>query len=168
MRAEGCPFRGTLFAGLMISDAGVPQVLEFNVRFGDPETQVLMNVIEGDLCDLLISAARGNLDPAAVAITENHALCVVLAATGYPAEPRKGDVISGLSEAMTCPKVRVYHAGTAIDGSQVVTAGGRVLDITGFAPTLKQAADYAYSAVDRIIFEGRQFRRDIGYRALSP
>src|SRR5271157_4190432 len=100
----------------MISDAGVPQVLEFNVRFGDPETQVLMNVIEGDLCELLISAARGNLDPAAVAITEHHALCVVLAATGYPAAPRKGDVILGLSEATTCPNVRIYHAGTAVDG----------------------------------------------------
>ena len=167
MRSEGCPFRGTLFAGLMISDAGVPQVLEFNVRFGDPETQVLMNVITGDLCELLISAARGNLDSTAIDITANHALCVVLAAGGYPAEPRTGDAISGLSEAAACPNVRVYHAGTALDRNQFVTAGGRVLGITGFGPTLRKAADYAYSAVECIAFEGRQFRRDIGYRALS-
>jgi phosphoribosylamine--glycine ligase len=167
MRAEGCPFRGTLFAGLMISGEGIPQVLEFNVRFGDPETQVLMNVIEGDLCELLITAARGNLDPTAVRILPNHALCVVMAAMGYPAEPRKGDSIGGLSEASARPNVRVYHAGTALDGGHMVTAGGRVLGITGFASTLQKAAHYAYSAVDCITFEGRQFRHDIGHRALT-
>ena len=107
MRAEGCPFRGTLFAGLMISDQGVPQVLEFNVRFGDPETQVLMNVIRGDLCELLTTAARGNLDPSAVEITASHALCVVLAAQGYPADPRMGDVILGLGEANARPNASI-------------------------------------------------------------
>ncbi len=168
LRSEGCPFRGTLFAGLMISEAGVPQVLEFNVRFGDPETQVLMNVIKGDFCELLVSAARGSLDAGAVEISENHALCVVLAAAGYPAEPRKGDAILGLSEALARPSVRVYHAGTQLDGGRVVTAGGRVLSVTGFAPTLQRAANFAYSAVECIDFEGRQFRRDIGYRALQP
>ena len=168
MRAEGTPFRGTLFAGLMISETGVPQVLEFNVRFGDPETQVLMNVIEGDLCELLTTAARGALDPSAVRVTASQALCVVLAAKGYPAEPAKGDVILGLSEAVARPNVRVYHAGTVMDGNRIVTAGGRVLGVTGFAPTLQKAAAYAYSAVECIEFEGRQFRRDIGYRALQP
>jgi phosphoribosylamine--glycine ligase len=166
MRAEGCPFRGTLFAGLMISETGEPQVLEFNVRFGDPETQVIMNVIHGDLCELLVSAARGNLDASAIQITSNHALCVVLAAKGYPGEPAKGDVIFGLSEASARPNVRVYHAGTALDGNRVVTAGGRVLGVTGFGSTLQKAATAAYEAVDCIEFEGRQFRRDIGYRAL--
>ena len=168
MRAEGTAFRGTLFAGLMVSEAGVPQVLEFNVRFGDPETQVLMNVIEGDLCELLTTAARGALDPSAVHITTNQALCVVLAAKGYPGEPAKGDVILGLSEAMARPNVRIYHAGTVMDGNRIETAGGRVLGVTGFAPTLQKAASYAYSAVECIEFEGRQFRRDIGYRALLP
>ena len=166
MRTEGNPFRGTLFAGLMISDAGVPQVLEFNVRFGDPETQVLMNVIKGDFCELLVSAARGNLDTGAVDLSEIHSLCVVLAAAGYPAEPRKGDVVLGLSEATARPSVRVYHAGTQLDGGRVVTAGGRVLGVTGFAPTLQRAANFAYSAVESIHFEGRQFRTDIGHRAL--
>jgi len=166
MRKEGCPFRGTLFAGLMISDAGEAQVLEFNVRFGDPETQVLMNVIRGDLCQLLMTAARGNLDASAIEITSHHALCVVLAAKGYPGEPTKGDPILGLSEASSRPNVRVYHAGTASDGHRIVTAGGRVLGVTGFASTLQKAATLAYEAVDSIEFEGRQFRRDIGYRAL--
>jgi len=166
MRAEGCPFKGTLFAGLMISDAGEPQVLEFNVRFGDPETQVLMNVINGDLCELLTTAARGSLDASAIEISRNHALCVVLAAKGYPGDPSKGDPIFGLGEAAARPNVRIYHAGTAMDGNRVVTAGGRVLGVTGFGPTLQKAALAAYSAVDCIEFEGRQFRRDIGHRAL--
>jgi len=150
----------------MRAEAGVPQVLEFNVRFGDPETQVLMNVIKGDFCELLVSAARGNLDTGAVELSEIHSLCVVLAAAGYPAEPRKGDVLLGLSEATARPSVRVYHAGTQLDGGRVVTAGGRVLGVTGFAPTLQRAANFAYSAVECIHFEGRQFRTDIGHRAL--
>ncbi len=167
MRAEGCPFRGTLFAGLMVTDALEPQVLEFNVRFGDPETQVLLNVIEGDICELLVTAARGNLDSTAVRITDRHALCVVLAAAGYPAEPRKGDVISGLAQASAHPNVHLYHAGTAVDGDHIVTAGGRVLGVTGFGSTLRQAATHAYSAAEAISFEGRQFRRDIGHLALQ-
>jgi phosphoribosylamine--glycine ligase len=167
MRAEGCPFRGTLFAGLMVTDALEPQVLEFNVRFGDPETQVLLNVIEGDLCELLVTAARGNLDSTSVRIIDRHALCVVLAAAGYPAEPRKGDIISGLAQVSTHPGVHVYHAGTAVDGDHIVTAGGRVLGVTGFGSTLRQAAAHAYSAAEGISFEGRQFRRDIGHLALQ-
>jgi len=166
MRAEGCPFRGTLFAGLMISESGDLQLLEFNVRFGDPETQVLMNVIRGDLCELLVTAARGNIDASAIEISQNHALCVVLAAKGYPGEPVKGDPIFGLNEAAGRPNVRIYHAGTAMDGNRVVTAGGRVLGVTGFGTTLQKAALAAYGAVDCIEFEGRQFRRDIGHRAL--
>jgi phosphoribosylamine---glycine ligase len=166
MRAEGSPFRGTLFVGLMIADTGDPSVLEFNVRFGDPETQVLMNVIQGDLCELLTTAARGSLNTSAVEVTSKHALCVVLAAKGYPAEPHKGDAILGLSEAIARPNVRVYHAGTSTNGNRIVTTGGRVLGVTGFGQTLQKAAVHAYSAVDCIEFEGRQFRCDIGHRAL--
>jgi phosphoribosylamine--glycine ligase len=166
MRAEGCPFRGTLFAGLMISKSGVPQVLEFNVRFGDPETQVLMNVIEGDLCELLMSAARGSLDFDAVRVVNRHALCVVLAAAGYPGQVKTGDIIHGIDQARALPHVRVYGAGTGMDGANIVTTGGRVLGVTGFGNTLREAANFAYGGVDCIKFEGMQYRRDIGHRAL--
>jgi phosphoribosylamine--glycine ligase len=166
MRAEGCPFRGTLFAGLMISPSGEPRVLEFNVRFGDPETQVLMNVIEGDLCELLMSAARGSLDFDAVRVVDRHALCVVLAAAGYPGQVRTGDIIHGIDQARALSHVRVYGAGTGMDGNTVVTTGGRVLGIAGFGATLREAARYAYSGVDCIKFDGMQYRRDIGHRAL--
>jgi phosphoribosylamine--glycine ligase len=167
MRAEGCPFRGTLFAGLMITDAGAPLVLEFNVRFGDPETQVLMNVIEGDLCELLMSAARGSLDATAIKVVDRHALCVVLAAAGYPGEVRTGDIIQGLEQARGVPNVRVYCAGAGMDGPNTVTAGGRVLGVTGSGLTLREAANAAYAGVERITFAGMQYRRDIGYRALT-
>jgi len=167
MRAEGCPFRGTLFAGLMITESGAPQVLEFNVRFGDPETQVLMNVIEGDLCELLMSAARGNLDSSAIKVVDRHALCVVLAGAGYPGEVRTGDSIRGLDRARSLPNVRVYCAGAGLDGNQIVTTGGRVLGVTGFGSTLREAATHAYAAVESVEFDGMQFRRDIGHRALG-
>lgn len=167
MRSEGCPFKGTLFAGLMITEAGAPLVLEFNVRFGDPETQVLMNVIEGDLCELLMSAARGNLDASSIKVVNRHALCVVLAAAGYPGEVRTGDVIHGIDQARSVRNVRVYGAGTGTDAANLVTTGGRVLGVTGFGSTLREAADCAYAAVDCIKFDGMQFRRDIGHRALT-
>jgi phosphoribosylamine--glycine ligase len=166
MRADGCPFRGTLFAGLMVTERGEPNVLEFNVRFGDPETQVLMNLLEGDLCELLLTAARGNLDAGAVSIADRHALCVVLAASGYPGAVRTGDAVMGLSDAQSQPQVRVYHAGTGLDGDRVVTSGGRVLGVTGVGSTLSEAAHRAYAALESISFEGQHFRRDIGHRAL--
>ncbi len=166
MKAEGTPFRGTLFAGLMISPAGEPKVLEFNVRFGDPETQVLMSILDGDLAELLASAARGKLDDSAVRVTEQQALCVVLAAHGYPGKVRRGDAIGGLEEAAKLPNVALYHAGTSLEGERCVTSGGRVLGVTGRGASLKAAAETAYAAVDRLCFEGMQFRRDIGHRAL--
>src|SRR5690606_24979778 len=117
-------FVGTLFAGLMVSPSGEPVLLEINVRFGDPETQVLMNLLDGDFAELLCSAARGELNPRWVSTGARYGLCVVIAAAGYPAEPRRGDVISGLDEALAVEGVSVYHAGTQRKGGQVVSAGG--------------------------------------------
>lgn len=167
MRADGVPFAGTLFAGLIVTPAGDPYLIEINVRFGDPETQVLMNVLEGDLGDALHGAARGALDPSGLRVSTDSALCVVLAAQGYPGEPRKGDSITGIDQAERLEGVRVYHAGTRGDSGGIVTAGGRVLGVTARAPSLVGARDRAYAAVERIQFEGRQFRRDIGARALG-
>lgn len=167
MRAEGAAFRGTLFAGLMIAPNGDTKVLEFNVRFGDPETQVLMAVLAGDLAELLVGAARGRLDPGVVSRRAEHAICVVLAAHGYPGKVRAGDAISGLDAASDVEGVRVIHAGTKLVDGALVTAGGRVLGVTARGQSLRQAADRAYAAVERIGFDGAQFRRDIGHRALG-
>jgi len=167
MAADGVPFRGTLFAGLMIAPDGEPMLLEFNVRFGDPETQVMMNAIEGDLGEALDAAARGELDPGVLSASGQHAVCVVLAAAGYPGTPRAGDAISGLEQAAAVEGVRVYHAGTRLDGGRTVTAGGRVIGVTGRGPTLTEAHARAYAAVERIAFSGMQFRRDIAARALG-
>ncbi|MBK7581736.1 MAG: phosphoribosylamine--glycine ligase [Myxococcales bacterium] len=168
MAADGNPFRGTLFAGLMISPAGEPHLLEFNVRFGDPETQVLMNVIDGDFAELLASAARGKLAPDAIQVAPRHALCVVLAAPGYPATPVLGAPIRGLERALELDGVRVYHAGTRSDGAHTVTAGGRVLGVTARGATLAEAHALAYRAAALIEFDGKQLRHDIGARALGP
>jgi len=167
MKEDGTPYRGTLFAGLMIAPDGAPQLIEFNVRFGDPETQVLMNTIEGDLYLALEGAARGQLDPALIRSSADHAVCVVLAAAGYPGTPRKGDPIRGVDEAERVEGVRVYHAGTAEKDGVLVTAGGRVLGVTARAPSLRQAHERAYRAAGAIAFEGVQYRRDIAARALS-
>jgi phosphoribosylamine--glycine ligase len=167
MALDGIPFTGTLFAGLMVSPSGEPVTLEFNVRFGDPETQVLTMITEGDFGAALASAARGELDPGLLAVSPAHAVCVVLAAGGYPGTPRRGDVISGLEVAEALPDVRVFHAGTELRDGQLVTAGGRVLGVTARAPSLREARDRAYAACDHIRFEGMHFRRDIGHRALG-
>jgi phosphoribosylamine--glycine ligase len=160
MRAEGHPFRGTLFAGLMVTPEGEPVLLEFNVRFGDPETQVLLNVVDGDFAELLSSAARGNLAKNAVRPSGDHAVCVVLAAAGYPGTPRTGDPIHGL-DAAAALGARVYHAGTKLDGERVVTSGGRVLGVTARGTSLGRARALAYDAASRIEFAGMLFRRDI-------
>src|SRR5690606_10290888 len=125
MKADGIPFIGTLFAGIMVSPEGEPVVLEFNVRFGDPESQVLMQIIEGDFGEALCLAAKSALRDDVLTTSNRHALCTVLAAANYPASPRKGDVISGLEEAVQIEGVQVYHAGTAWSGSELLTAGGR-------------------------------------------
>jgi phosphoribosylamine---glycine ligase len=166
MAAEGRPFRGTLFAGVMVTPEGQAKLIEFNVRFGDPETQVLMATLAGDLTETLAAAARGRLDPGALTASGEHAVCIVLAAHGYPDTPRKGDVIHGLEAANGVPGVTVLHAGTALSASgEVVTAGGRVLGVTGRGRSLLEAHTRAYQAAHKIDFAGKQFRKDIAGRA---
>jgi phosphoribosylamine--glycine ligase len=165
MAAEGMPFRGVLFVGLMI-DHGQPQVLEFNVRFGDPETTVLVPTYGGDWFELLDGAVRGDLRAAPGALPRGAALSVVMAAEGYPGRVRTGDPIEGLGADLP-PGAYVMHAGTAAGpGGEVVTSGGRVLAVGGHAPTLEEAARIAYDAVGRIRWRGEHHRRDIGRRAL--
>jgi len=166
MKADGVPFIGALFAGIMVSPEGEPVVLEFNVRFGDPETQVLMQIIDGDFGEALYLAAQGKLNDDVLTTSDRHALCVVLAAEGYPASPRKGDAIAGADSAAERDGVQVYHAGTKWSDDSLLTAGGRVLGVTGCGASLQEARDTAYAAADAISFEGKQMRRDIGYRAL--
>ena len=165
MAAEGAPFRGVLFVGLMI-DRGEPRVLEFNVRFGDPEATVLVPTYDGDWLELLDGAARGDLARVRGGATSGAALSVVMAAEGYPGKPRTGDPIDGLGSELP-PGVFVFHAGTrrAPDGS-VVTSGGRVLAVCARAAELEAAARAAYDTVARIHWAGEHHRRDIGARAL--
>ncbi len=167
MSSERSPFVGTLFAGLMIDSAGCPKVLEFNVRFGDPETQVVLDLLDGDLAEALHTAALGALDCQALRFTTRHALCVVLAAQGYPGQVRTGDPITGLESLEDEPHISVYHAGTARADAGYVTSGGRVLGVTGRGESLVEAADRAYRAVQSVHFSGRHYRRDIGHWALQ-
>jgi len=168
MAAEGRPFRGVLYAGLMITDAGDPYLLEYNVRFGDPETQVLMPAVDGDLGEALAGAAQGALAADALRPAAGYSLVVVLAAAGYPGSPRSGDPIEGLEAAAAVPGVRVYHAGTRLTDGRVVTAGGRVLGVTGTGHSLAAAREAAYRAVEEVRFAGMHYRQDIGRRVLGP
>jgi phosphoribosylamine--glycine ligase len=162
LRREGIDYKGVLFAGLMLTPAG-PKVLEFNCRFGDPETQPLMTRLKSDLLELMIATCEGKLDQVNVEWDERAACCVVVAAEGYPDKPRSGVVIEGLDAAMHVPGVTVYHAGTKRDlDSQIVTAGGRVLGVTGLGDGLAIARQRAYEAVAKIKFPGMQVRKDIG------
>ncbi len=163
MRARGTPFHGVLYAGLMLTGEG-PRVLEFNVRFGDPETQVVLPRLRSDLLDLLVRATDpGGLAGAALEWDERPAVTVVLASAGYPESSSSGDVIAGLDRVP--PGVEVMHAGTAEAGDAVVTAGGRVLNVTALGPDVAAARDAAYAAADMIEFQGRQLRRDIALQA---
>jgi phosphoribosylamine--glycine ligase len=167
MAEDGMPYTGTLFAGLMVTPAGDPILLEFNVRFGDPETQVLTMTTGGDFADAFAAAASGTLAEGALSPNGEHAVCIVLAAAGYPDAPKKGDRISGIENAEALEGVRVFHAGTAGSGSDLVTAGGRVLGVTARAGSLREAHARAYAAAERIHFDGAQYRRDIARRALG-
>ncbi|MDO9226097.1 MAG: phosphoribosylamine--glycine ligase [Pseudomonadota bacterium] len=165
MKAEGTPFTGFLYAGLMIDPQGRIKVLEFNCRMGDPETQPIMMRLKSDLSLLLEAAVEGRLDQVEAEWDRRYALGVVQAAAGYPESPRKGDAITGLGVASD--DFHIFHAGTAIEGDQVVTAGGRVLCVTALGDTVKIAQARAYEAADGVEFSGRQMRRDIGWRAIS-
>ena len=166
MKAEGTPFTGFLYAGLMISPDGQIKVLEFNCRMGDPETQPIMMRLKSDLVTLLEAAVDGRLDEVEADWDRRFALGVVMAAAGYPDNPRKGDAISGLGAAAS-DVFHVFHAGTAVKDDQVVTAGGRVLCVTALGDTVKMAQTRAYQAAEDIDFSGRQMRHDIGWRAIG-
>jgi len=169
MARDGLPYTGFLYAGLMIAPGDDPnrpiKVLEYNCRMGDPETQPIMMRIKSDLLDVLENAVEGKLDQAEIAWDHRTALGVVLAAANYPGTPRTGDAITGLPEQ--APDCMVFHAGTRLDGQTVRTSGGRVLCVTALGDSVRIARERAYQAVDRIAFEGRQFRSDIGWRALK-
>ena len=166
MRAEGHPFRGFLYVGLMITSDG-PKVVEFNVRFGDPEAQVILPMLDEDLPQLFMAAATGALRSRAAHVRGERLVGVVVASAGYPESSDQGRVISGLDEAARVPGALVFHAGTAARGGDVVTAGGRVLTVIGRGASYQDAIDVAYRAVDKVRFEGMQFRRDIGRKALA-
>jgi phosphoribosylamine--glycine ligase len=164
MEKEGAPYTGFLYAGLMIDGHGAPRVVEFNCRMGDPETQPIMMRLKSDFLDLLEHAVDGTLDRAEAEWDRHAALGVVLAAAGYPDSPRKGDEITGLPKGMD--DCHVFHAGTAAKDGKVVTAGGRVLCVTALGENVKLAAERAYEVAAGIRFEGVQYRRDIGHRAI--
>ena len=161
LAADGLPFSGMLFPGLMMTPGG-PKVLEFNCRFGDPETQSLMRRLKGDLLDLIEATIDGGLALVTPEWDDRAAVCVVLASGGYPGAIAKGKVITGIEEAEADPDVVVFHAGTATRDGQIVTNGGRVLGVTALGATLEEARAKAYAAADKIGFEGKQLRRDIG------
>ncbi len=179
MNARGIPFRGLLFVGLMVDGERI-NVIEFNVRFGDPECEPLMMRLESDLAETLLAAADGNVANAAIRLSPRSAVAVVLASGGYPGEYKKGIAIRGLDRlegnvpsdikikwAMKKIRVKVFHSGTAMREGNLVTDGGRVLTVTAMAPELATAVDAAYEAATMIEFEGRHFRRDIARRALG-
>jgi phosphoribosylamine---glycine ligase len=164
--AEGRRYQGVLYAGLMMTDAG-PKVLEYNARFGDPETQVIMARMKSDLVPVLKGVADGQLGDVKMEWTKEPAVCVVLAAGGYPNEVETGKEVKGLAALKGVPDLQVFHAATALRDGKVVTVGGRVLGITAIGQNLDAAVQRAYDAADKIHFDGMQFRRDIGAKALA-
>jgi phosphoribosylamine--glycine ligase len=166
MAAEGRPYRGFLYVGLMLTSTG-PKVIEFNVRLGDPEAQVLLPRIDEPLIPLLVSAAKGHLPSRPCRLTSERLVGVVMASRGYPESAQSGATISGLEQAERLPGVSVLHAGTAPRDGQIVTAGGRVLTVLGRGADFSQAIARAYEGVAKIAFDGMQYRRDIGKKALA-
>lgn len=164
MARDGITYTGFLYAGVMVDAQGNPKTLEFNCRFGDPETQPIMMRLKSDFVDLIEHGINGTLDTVDAEWDRRVALGVVLAAHGYPDTPRKGDVITGL--AVNCDDAHVFHAGTAVQGESIVTAGGRVLCVTALGDTVKIAQKRAYEVAETIHFDGMQMRRDIGWRAI--
>lgn len=164
MKDEGYPYTGFLYAGLMIDREGWPRVIEYNCRFGDPETQPIMSRLETELVSLMVSAIDGRLNETEIAFDPRVALTVVMASGGYPGSYKNGKVISGLEEV---EGAKVFHAGTTMQDGEVVTNGGRVLGITALGSSALEANEKAYAAVNQISFHGAEFRTDIGYRAIA-
>lgn len=165
MAQDGIPYTGFLYAGLMIDAQGTPRTLEFNCRMGDPETQPIMARLKTDLVTVMEHAVNGTLDTVKLEWDRRVALGVVMAAAGYPDAPRKGDVITGIPEET--PESVTFHAGTSLNGTTLTANGGRVLCVVGLGDNVKMAQKQAYAAVDSIHFDGAQFRRDIGWRAIK-
>jgi phosphoribosylamine--glycine ligase len=166
LKKRGIVYKGVFYAGLMITKDG-PQVIEYNCRFGDPETQVILPRLKSDFLDICLAVAQGRLSGVPVEWDERCSAGVVLAAPGYPGHYTKGAVITGLEDAATLPGVFVYHAGTVSKGNATVTSGGRVLCVTGLGVDIRKAIERAYQAVEKIHFEGVHYRKDIGWRALN-
>ena len=166
MASRGTPFRGVLFVGLMLTADG-PRLIEYNVRFGDPECQTLMPRFDGDLLDLMLATADGRLAEVSPAWRAEAALCVVVAARGYPGAYTKGEPIAGIDAAQALEGVKVFHAGTAMRNGRLTAAGGRVLGVTALGPTIAEAQKRAYAAVAAIDWPGGFCRKDIGWRVVS-
>jgi len=166
MKAQGCPFKGCLYFGLMLTKDG-PKVIEYNCRFGDPEAQAVLPLLESDLFSIMRHVTNGTLKDADVRFSGKASCCVVLASGGYPVKYEKGKPVSGLAEAAKQPDTWVFHAGTKKEGKQLVTNGGRVLGVTAVADTLPEAVARAYAAAEMISFDGAYMRTDIGKRALE-
>jgi phosphoribosylamine---glycine ligase len=166
MADAGTPFKGVLYAGLMIED-GAPKLIEYNVRFGDPECQVLMLRLKSDLLPVLLATAVGRLGGVTVEWNDEPALCVVMAAKGYPGDYARGSEIRGLAEAARDPHVEIFHAGTRRDGDHILADGGRVLGVTALGRDIRAAQARAYAAVDKVHWPGGFCRRDIGWRAVE-
>ena len=169
MAKEGISYNGVLYAGIMITDSG-PKVLEFNVRFGDPETQAILPRLKSDLLEVMLAASSKNLSKVIKAggLNWDNRACVsvVCASGGYPGNYEKGKLISGLEDAEKIPDAVVFHAGTKKENGKYFTNGGRVLGVTGLGNTIKEAIEHTYKVVDKIHFEGMHYRRDIGQNAL--
>ena len=165
MKAEGRPYKGCLYAGLMITKEG-PKVVEFNARFGDPETQVVLPLLESDLVEIMLACAEGSLGSLDIQWSKGAAVCVVMASGGYPGSYAKGKEITGLDEAKKAGNL-VFHAGTARKDGKIVTNGGRVLGVVAKADNIQDAVKHAYEGVERITFEDAFYRKDIAYRALA-
>ncbi|MBI1953963.1 MAG: phosphoribosylamine--glycine ligase [Candidatus Omnitrophica bacterium] len=165
MAREGTPFKGVLYAGLMLTDSG-PKVLEFNVRFGDPETQAILPRLKTDLFGLLLASAEGKLKGMSLEWDPRACACVVLASQGYPTKYDIGREIGSLTEAADEPGLWIFHAGTKKEGQRLITIGGRVLNVAALGDSLEGALEKVYRAIGKIYFEGMQYRRDIGFRAL--
>ena len=167
LHAEGIDYRGCLYGGFMLTPKG-PKVLEFNARFGDPETQVVLPRLKNDLVEVMLACAEQRLSDVELEWRDEWAVSVVLTSAGYPGSYEKGKVITGVEDAAAMEGVTVYHAGTAVrEDGELVTAGGRVIDVTALGATFEAARDLAYAACEKIDFEGKTYRRDIGLRALK-